>query len=148
MAKLKLDRRTFLRGLGGVAIGLPVLEVMLDSTGSLAAPPGSPAQRFLVCFSGQSMGGDGDPLHNDYVPNTIGAGYELKSALAPFADFGVENEITVVSGLSIPTANGGAIPAGGRSDDFHITSLSPLLSGMRSGDASTVMGPTSDQIVA
>lgn len=73
---------------------------------------------------------------------------DLKLALAPLADHNsIKNEITVVSGLRIPTANGGAIPAGGRSDDFHINSLSPLLSGVRSG-AATVNGPSSDQIVA
>ena len=25
-------------------------------------------KRYVVCFGGQSLGGDGDPLHNDYVP--------------------------------------------------------------------------------
>ena len=42
-------------------------------------------KRYLVCFGGQSLGGDNDPLHNDYVPNTVGANYDLKSALAPLA---------------------------------------------------------------
>ena len=42
-------------------------------------------KRYVVCFGGQSLGGDGDPLHNDYVPNTVGANYDLKSALAPLA---------------------------------------------------------------
>lgn len=150
MASFRLNRRSFLRGVGGVAIALPVLEVMLDKHGTSFAggPPGIP-KRYLVCFGGQSLGGDGDPLHNDYVPDTVGPGYDLKSALAPFADFNVQNEISVISGLKIPTAsdNGGAVPAGGRADDFHINSLGPLFSGVRSSDHS-VNGPTSDQIVA
>jgi hypothetical protein len=126
-------------------VALPMLEIMLDRPRSSFAA--EPPKRYLVCFGGQSLGSDDDPLHNDYVPDTIGPGYDLKSALAPFADFGVENEITVVSGLNIPTANGGAVPPGGRHDDFHINSLSPLFSGVRSGDMH-VNGPTSDQIVA
>jgi len=127
----------------------PALEIMLDSHGSLAGPSVPAPLRYLVCFGGQSLGGDGDPLHNDYVPNKIGKGYDLKSALAPLGVAGVADEISVISGLTIPTAhdNGGVIPAGGRSDDFHINSLSPLFSGVRSG-AQTVNGVTSDQIVA
>jgi hypothetical protein len=143
----KLGRRTLLRGLGGAAISLPALEIMLDRHG-VAFAQGAAAipRRYLVCFGGQSLGGDGDPLSNDYVPNTVGRGYDLKSALAPL--LGVKDEISVVSGLSIPTANGGAVPAAGRRDDFHVSSLSPLLSGVRSPASTAAAGPTSDQLVA
>src|SRR6185312_10623301 len=103
-------------------------------------------KRYLVCFGGQSLGGDGDPLHNDYVPSTVGPNYDLKSALAPLGP--VKSEVSVVSGLSIPTANGGAVPAGGRRDDFHVSSLSPLLSGVRSPQNTAAAGVTSDQLVA
>ena len=40
------------------------------------------------------------------------------------------------------------MPAGGRRDDFHVSSLSPLLSGVRSPANTASAGPTSDQIVA
>jgi hypothetical protein len=135
-----------LRGLGGVAVGLPALDVMLDSHGTAYAQGGMVPKRYLVCFGGTSLGGDGDPLHNDYVPSTVGPNYDLKSALAPLLP--VKNEISVVSGLQIPTANGGAVPAGGRRDDFHVSSLSPLLSGVRSPANTAAAGPTSDQLVA
>jgi hypothetical protein len=148
MANFKLDRRAMLRGTLGASVALPVLEIMLDGAGTAFAQGAPLPKRYLVCFDGQSLGGDGDPLHNDYVPNTVGRGYDLKSALAPLATNNVKDEVSIVSGLSIPTANGGAVPAGGRRDDFHVSSLSPLLSGVRSGDATTGMGPTSDQIVA
>jgi len=147
MASFKLNRRAFLTGMGGVAVGLPLLEIMLDRSPSSQAA--EIPKRFLVCFDGQSMGADDDPLHNDYVPDTIGPNYDLKSALAPIADYGVQDRISVVSGLMIPWAsmNGGAVPAGGRPDDFHIQSLGPLFSGVRSVNHD-VRGPTSDQIVA
>jgi len=141
-----MNRRTCLRGLG-VTIALPALEIMLDTSGALAQGMPLP-KRYLVCFDGQSLGGDGDPLRDDYVPNTIGRSYDLKSALAPLGTSGVVDEVSVVSGLAIPTANGGAVPAGGRRDDFHVSSLSPLLSGVRSGASTAAMGATSDQIVA
>ena len=144
----KLSRRAVLKGMGGATVALPWLEAMLDSAPALGQTS-SPPKRYVVCFGGQSLGGDNDPLHNDYVPNTVGPNYDLKSALAPLGDYGgVKDEINVVSGLSIPVAGGGPIPAGGRQDDFHVSSLSPLLSGVRSNFSTVARGPTSDQVVA
>src|SRR3954469_5218637 len=123
---MRITRRSILRAAGGAAISLPALEIMFDGHGKSLAATGDPVpKRYLVCFGGQSMGGDGDPLHNDYVPKTIGPNYDLTSALMPLAP--VQSEVRVASGLQIPTANGGAVPAGGRRDDFHVSSLSPLL---------------------
>jgi hypothetical protein len=147
MKRLPLSRRAVLRGAGGVGLALPLLERMLDGRAfAQTAPP----KRYIVVFDGQSLGGDGDPLHNDFVPNTVGRNYDLKSALAPLGTLGVRDQVSVVSGLKILTSyeNGGTVPAGGRRDDFHVSSLSPLLSGVRSGSSTASMGPTSDQLVA
>ena len=147
MAKrLTISRRAMLRAAGGAAITLPALEIMFDRHGTSYAQSTPIPKRYVVCFGGQSLGGDDDPLHNDYVPNTVGANYDLKSALAPLAP--VQADVSVFSGISIPTANGGTVPAAGRRDDFHVSSLSPLLSGMRSPSNTSSAGPTSDQIVA
>src|SRR6185503_18788424 len=148
MPPFKLNRRAALKGALGVTLALPALEIMLDSSGTALAQGMPLPKRYLVCFDGQSLGGDDDPLRDDYVPNTVGRGYDLKSALAPLAANNVRDEVSVVSGLSIPTANGGAVPAAGRRDDFHVSSLSPLLCGVRSGTATAAMGATSDQVVA
>ena len=146
---LRLSRRTLLRGAGGVIVGLPLLECMLDARPA-AAQTAAP-KRYLVVFDGQSLGGDDDPLLSAFVPDTVGAGYDLKTGLAPLGTAGVQSWVTVVSGMRIPTAhdNGGTPPAGGRTDDFHVSSASPLLSGVRSSSSSaTVNGPTSDQVMA
>ena len=132
--------------MGGAANALPGVEGMFDRNGGGLAQGRPDLKSYLLCFGGQSLGGDGDPLHNDYVPNTLGANYDLKSALAPLST--VKGEISVVSGLSVPTANGGTVPAAGRRDDFHVSSLSPLLAGVRSPDGTAAAGPTSDQLVA
>lgn len=138
-----LPRRVVLRGLGGATLAVPTLEAMLDRNGAAYAQTGAPIpKRYLVCFCGTSMGADNDPLHNDYVPSTAGRNYDLKTALAPLG--ALKDEVSVVSGISIPTANGGAVPPGGRRDDFHVSSLSPLLSGVRSPDNTSSAGPTSD----
>lgn len=146
--KTRLSRRFMLRGLGGVSLGLPLLEIMLD-TKAFAQNAATPPKRYLVFFDGQSLGADNDPRHNDLVPNTVGRNYDLKSALAPLG--ALKSEVSVVSGLKIPWAaeNGGAIPAGGRRDGFHVSTISPLLAGVRSSASTTAaMGPTSDQLVA
>jgi hypothetical protein len=146
--KTRLSRRFMLRGAGGVALGLPLLELMLDTKAFAQSAP-TPPKRYLVFFDGQSLGGDNDPRHNDLVPNTVGRNYDLKSALAPLG--ALKSEVSVISGLRIPWAaeNGGAIPAGGRRDGFHVSTVSPLLAGVRSSASSTAaMGPTSDQLVA
>ena len=67
--RLRLGRRALLRGLSGAALSLPFLEIMLDAKQADAA---APPLRFLVCFGGQSLGADDDPLHNDYVPSKVG----------------------------------------------------------------------------
>lgn len=139
-----MSRRALLRGLGGVAVSLPLLEIMLETAPALAQ---TPPLRYLVLFGGQSMGSDDDAVHNLFVPDTVGPNYDLKLATQPFADFNVQTEITIVSNLDIPAAMGGAIPAGGRADDFHINNMGPLLTGVRSTDHDKG-GPTSDQIMA
>ena len=44
-----MNRRMFLRGLGGVAIALPTLEIMLDSHGEALAD-GKPIPKRLIAF--------------------------------------------------------------------------------------------------
>lgn len=139
------SRRHLLQGLGGAALTLPLLEALTPAR-AYAQAMGAPSKRYIVFFDGQSLGGDNDPVHNHFVPNTVGANYDLKEALLPLG--ALKSEVSVVSGLRIPTANGGAVPAGGRRDDFHVSSLSPLLSGVRSPTNTASAGETSDQLVA
>jgi hypothetical protein len=66
--RFRLRRRAMLKGALGVAIGLPVLEAMLDGNGRFldafgarkarAQSNGAP-QRYAVIFAGQAIGGDG-----------------------------------------------------------------------------------------
>ncbi|HEY4219707.1 MAG TPA: hypothetical protein VGO62_00160, partial [Myxococcota bacterium] len=82
---IKLKRRTFLRGALGVAVGLPVLECMLDDNGSLlerklerklghrsarAATNGLP-QRYGIVFAGQAIGADGTQRNQVRVNGTV-----------------------------------------------------------------------------
>lgn len=144
----RMNRRALLKGIGGIAVALPALDIMLNSSGTAYADGTAIAKRYFVGLIGQALSGEGAPT-DLYVPSVIGPNYDLKLALAPLAD--VKQHVTVVSGMEILAAgnNGGVVAAGGRMDDFHNSGVSPLLSGMRANNPNaTCYGITSDQAVA
>lgn len=164
MAAIKLGRRSMLRGIGGVAVGLPLLECMLESGGKVRAQPGTGPRRYAVVFAGQALGGDGWPKDRYMVagvrsteaghfiaPPTYGSGFAMTTPLMPLAP--LQEHFSVVSNMSIPfsrtSADGSAVPPGGAYRDFHGGGASPLLSGVRSTQAAfRANGITSDQVVA
>jgi len=145
-----LARRTFLRGSAGALIALPTLEIMLNPHGEALASGNTLPFRFLVSFDGGALGADRDPVHNLFAPDQVGHGYDLKTALLPLGEYGgIQDEVTVVSGLRIPYGVD-PIPPGGWASQFHTQALGPLICGVRNRnvDDFDVMGPTADQIVA
>ncbi len=158
-----LSRRTLLRGLGGVAIGLPLLESMLDRNGVrlAGAQEGALPKRYGIVFAGQALGGDEYPKNlqringesyeeegHFIVPTAFGTDYTFTTPLTPLE--GLRSEFSLVSNLSIPynkdSTEGSDVPAGGAYRDFHGGGKSPLLSGTRSTDAEfRCNGITSDQ---
>ncbi len=147
-----IARRSFLRGLGGVAMAVPALEIMQPKVG-LAGGTTTPL-RYLVCFAGCSIGmTDGmyapsGQTTDLFVPETIGAGYDTKRAIAPLTEHGITDEVSIVSGMKIPWDTGNGIPAAGRRVQFHESTLAPLLSGSRGGSGNASLAVTSDQVVA
>jgi hypothetical protein len=146
MPSFRLDRRALLRGIGGVAVGLPALEIM--GTGAAHA---AGARRFVISYGGISTGtGRGDEL----VPLTIGRGYDVRRALKPLADpdLAIRDDVSVVTGLVLPWSATDAepIPPGGRSRFFHFNTTGPLVAGTSTATARAgrPRGPTADQIVA
>ncbi len=147
MAIKRLHRRTFLRGIGGVAVGLPILEIMLNDHGDALAFGGAVPRRFMVGFHGQAMGGDGDPERDRYRPDTLGPNYDLKQATMPLAGYGnVKDSISIISNLRIPYNNSGP---GSWNTEFHLGAMPPLLCGVSNpDDSSACRGITADQAVA
>lgn len=147
MSRTRLSRRALLRGAGGVALALPFLEGMLRNS---AHAQSMIPKRYVVCFGGQSMGADNDPLDNVFAPTTVGPNYDLKTGTLPLGP--VKNDVSIISNLHIPrpydVGGGTAVPAGGARDEFHVSTLSPLLSGMRADADTYSTGVTSDQILA
>ena len=154
---MRISRRTFVRGAGTVAIGLPLLDAMLDDGGTALADGTPLPQRYVITFGGFSLGCDADRNSAGFIPTATGPGYDLPVGLAPLAGHGdVRRSITVVSGLEIPAQARKdptePIPPGGATAIFHFHG-NPLLTGNRSepwvtGDITngTVTGPSSDVV--
>ena len=162
----RLSRRTVLRGLGGIGVGLPVLECMLDSHGEALAQSGGLPLRYAIVFAGQAIGGDeweedhsmvaGERITEGghfIVPPETGTGYTVTTPLKPLEELGLLEDFTLVSGLSIPFNTSSVepddVPAGGAFRDFHGGGCGPLLCGTRSLSPSFMCrSATSDQLVA
>lgn len=91
-----LSRRHFLRGVGGTALGLPLLEAMCPAF-SKASTVSSPKRFVSMCAT---LG-----FHAPHLfPETPGADYELTPYLAELADH--KSDFTIFSGLSHPEQQG------------------------------------------
>lgn len=163
MRKTRITRRALLRGTG-VAVGLPVLECMLDSNGTAHAQGSGLPLRYGIVFAGQPIGGDDHETNvsringelvtreGDFiVPPQTGSGYDITTPLRPLSS--LVDDFSLVSGMRIPynvdSAEPGDVPAGGAFRDFHGGGAGPLLCGTRSLEAAfTCRSVTSDQIVA
>jgi hypothetical protein len=165
MRSKRLHRRTLLRGAAGVAVALPVLECMLDDSGTALAQANEPLpKRYAIVFAGQALGGDdwakdqsrinGQSLNqagHHITPAQSGAGYTITTPLRPLRD--LQGEFSLISGMRIPysltSAEAADVPPGGAFRDFHGGGSSPLLCGVRSQSSSfSARGVTSDQVVA
>ncbi len=161
-----LPRRTLLRALGGIAVGLPVLECMLNRNGTAYAQAGALPLRYAVVFAGQAIGGDGwaedqsqvmgqriTQTGDFIVPAQTGSGYTPTTPLGPLVDRDLLSDFNLVSGMKIPfsasSTDAADVPAGGAFRDFHGGGAGPLLCGTRSTSSSfTCRSATSDQILA
>ena len=101
--RTRLARRTFLRGslAGGatIAIGLPLLEAMLNESGSALAQGLPLSKRFGVFFFGNGRGVEADK----WRPSTQGAGWTPSLELAPLAE--LKDYVSVVTGANAKLAN-------------------------------------------
>lgn len=173
MGRIKtLPRRSFLRGIGGIGVALPALEIMSHGQEARAGSDAPPA-RFLTSFVGTTTGRNhylddqccGETVGGDRItPDIVGADYDLKQALQPLGaeawqyqtGFGgdqpfydIRSDFSVVSGLKIPWGSGASIPAGGRALPFHGTTITPQLAGCISSNRGyPALTPTIDQLVA
>ncbi len=136
MRRFVLPRRTFLRGslaVGTAAVGLPLLEAMLNDHGTALAGGAPLPMQFITWFIGNGY------RLEQLEPSTTGAGFALSAELQPFQN--VAEYLSIVTGLqnwcyAQPTHHEGMTAWNG----YHPAQLSGLFS--KAG------GPTLDQLIA
>ncbi len=137
MALRWIDRRMVLRGMGGIAVGLPVMEAMGLGVRKAEAQANLRPARFMLSWLGTSLSGDGERT-NVVVPTQMGPGYERTIGLAGLFDQGVNGDVMVVSGLKFA-------PIG---TSFHYATIQAQLCGKNAGESEAPREPTADQLVA
>jgi hypothetical protein len=118
----RLSRRAMLRGAGGVALGLPWLEAMVNPKNAYAAGP----KRFIVFFTPNGT------LADRWKPTGAGTSFTLSEMLKPLDP--IKNKCVFLDGLL--QGNKGSI--GGPGDD-HMKGMAWMLTG-RTLSSGTIPG--------
>ena len=90
----ELSRRSFLRGTGAAALGLPFLNAMIPSS---AAAAGTSQAPWMVWFLAPVPNANG-VWQKRWIPQKTGADFELPYSLEPIKD--VKQHVTVLSQLT------------------------------------------------
>jgi hypothetical protein len=97
MKRFVLSRRKLLRGAAygvGAAVGLPVLEAMLNGNGTALAATGAPLpKRFGEWYWGNGV------IASQWIPSQTGASWQLSPLLMPFSK--VKDYISIVTGTVV-----------------------------------------------
>jgi hypothetical protein len=139
----RLNRRALLRGvLGGmgVSLGLPALEIMLNTNGTALAAGTPLPKRFGVFYWG------GGIVHSTWTPSTTGTGFSLPASFADWTD--LSKYLTLATGINHPESSPGHIPARGvaLSSSHDLTINTTSAPGTYRGQ--NMPEPTIDTIVA
>ncbi|MGK3964349.1 DUF1552 domain-containing protein [Sorangium sp. So ce118] len=93
-SRWRLDRRTFLRGAGGLAVALPFLEAMSGSASAVEFP-----KRFVVFFTGLGT------VKQAWQPTGTETAFELGEILAPLSPH--RDKLLVIEGVDMESAYNG-----------------------------------------
>ena len=133
-----LNRRTFLRGAAGAAIGLPFLDAMRPAFGAAARSGSAAPIRMAFTYVPNGI------IMNNWTPATEGAGFELTPILEPMAAY--KNKSLLMTGLS--QVNGRAL---GDGPGDHARAASTFLTGVhprKTAGADIKVGISADQVAA
>jgi len=137
ITKKHLSRRHFLRGAGGTAIALPLLDAMIPASTALAQTPAM-AQRTrygaLYIPHGKTMA--------KWTPATEGKGFEFSEILKPLESH--REHLNVISGLRLQTGYG----TDGSAAANHARSSATWLNCVDMGADPNKMGISVDQVAA
>ena len=113
MSSFRLSRRAMLRGAGGVAIGLPFLEIM-SPIGRARAQAAAPPKRFIVFFSPDGT------IKPAWTPTGSGTSWTPSRILMPLA--ANQQHIVVLEGVDNVAATKGP-------GDDHMKGMGTMLTG-------------------
>lgn len=133
-----LNRRSFLRGAAGAAVGLPMLDAMRPAFAAAAKSGASAPVRMAFTYVPNGI------IMNDWTPTADGASFELKSILEPMAAF--RKQSLIMTGLS--QVNGRAL---GDGPGDHARAASTFLTGVhpkKTAGADIKVGISADQVAA
>jgi hypothetical protein len=117
MKPFRINRRALLRGAGGVAIGLPLLDIMTPVGRHARAAAAVPPKRFIAFFSP-----DGS-IHENWVPTGTETSFSLSRILAPLETN--KQSLVIVDGIENKVGGYGAKPG-----DDHMKGMGSMLTGM------------------
>ena len=113
MKPFRIDRRHILRGAGGIAIGLPFLEIM-SRPGKVSAQAAALPKRFLVFFSPDGT------IRENWTPTGTETDFQLSRILAPLEAH--KSDIVVLDGIDNVAAQNGL-------GDDHMRGMGAMLTG-------------------
>lgn len=114
MSPFRLSRRALLRGAGGIAIGLPFLEIMAKSRSAGAAAPPIP-QRFVVFFTPNGY------IRPNWTPTGTETDYTLASTMAKLTPY--KSKLIILDGVDNEAAKHGV-------GDDHMRGMGTMLTGI------------------
>lgn len=145
--KTLLDRRTVLRGAGGIALGLPWLEAMGLPGGraARAAGLGGFPKRFIVWFTPNGT------IKDQWIPSGTETSWTLSPILRPLEAF--KDQLVVVDGVDNAVASGPGPGDGHQKGMGTMLTGIELLAGTVKGGCATCApagyagGPSVDQVI-
>lgn len=150
--RFSLDRRALLRGAGGAALALPLLEAMRGRPAFAQAAP----KRFVFVYCGIPPVGEqvdratGRPPQF-VLPDAAGPlATAFKVGLEPLETAGLRPDTTVISSMRIPRTGSGNGRRFG-SNGFHYETMGPLVSGvsaLNDNFSRYALGPSCDWVLA
>ncbi len=135
ITKKHLDRRTFLHGMVGVGIALPLLDAMIPAAVAQALTAANPQLRAAFVYTPHGV------ILSQWVPKTTGSGYEMTPILSPLEKY--RDRMNVFSNLALNPKN----TAGSGHASASATWLSSAVAKDTRG-ADVESGTTIDQMIA
>ena len=142
-----INRRSFLRGTAATVIGLPLLEIMTNTNGDAYADGEAFPCRYVLYFCPTSLVANRGDSVDTITPVNTGTGYDIRGPVSPIQDLGLQEYVSVVSGLYASAGN----EPGGYNDDYHEFSTQAAMSGVKVGfdrRTSRSKGISADTVVA